>query len=187
MSPLSFANSDGRSQSDNLNKKLIRDHVTKYFHSRKQGKGVQIKSPQPRLISPKIQLDSQPELGIGESSVSSFTDEEELEDPAFPDTITTSAQTSDQSTPPLFTDQVSPDEVWSVNRSADQAFEPEIEQIRQIKPAATPGLPKSGTSIEKNTKNRLVKEGKVIIELQPPQFLSNSTCSGKCPCDTKIH
>jgi hypothetical protein len=60
-----------------------------------------------------MQLNSQPELGIGDSSVPSFTDdEEELEDPAFPDTITTSAQTSDQSAPLPFTHSVSPDGVY---------------------------------------------------------------------------
>jgi hypothetical protein len=159
MSPLSFVNSDGSHQSGSLNQKLIRDHVTKYFHPRKQGKGDHIEKQQPRMILPEMQLNSQPKLGIGDSSVPSFTDdEEELEDPAFPDTITTSAKTSDQGVPPPFTDQVSPDEVFSANGSADQAFEPEIEQIRQIEPAAIPDLPKSGASREKKTKSGKLKE-----------------------------
>jgi hypothetical protein len=188
MSALFFVNSDGSNQTDSLNKKLVRDHVTKYFHPRKQGKWDHIEKQQPRRIAPKIQLEFQPELGVGTSSVTSFIDdEEELEDPAFPNTNTAPGQTSDQSVPPSFSNPVIPDEICSVNGSANQGFEPEIDQIHHIKPAAILGLPKSGTQREKNTKAGLLKEGKVIIELQPRQFLSNSPCSRKFPCDTKAH
>jgi hypothetical protein len=188
MSPLSFVNSDGSHQTDNLNKKLVRDHVTKYFHPRKQRKGDHIEKQQPRRIAPKMQLEFQPVLGVGASSVPSFIDDkEELVDPAFSDTITASAQTSEQSEPPHFTHQGSSDGVCSPNKSRDEDFGPENDQIRQIESSGIPDRPKSGTLREKNAKTGLLKEGKVIIELRPPQFLSNSACSRKSPCDTKIY
>jgi hypothetical protein len=111
-----------------------------------------------------MQLNSQPELGIGDSSVPSLDDEEELEDPAFPDTITTSAQTSDQSAPLPFTHSVSPDGVYSPDGGPDQDFEPENDPIPQTERAAILDLPESGTSRKKNIKTGLLKEGKLILE-----------------------
>jgi hypothetical protein len=74
------------------------------FTQENRAKEIISKKYQPRMIAPKMQLNSPLESGIGDTSVSSFTDdEEELEDPAFPDTITASAQTSDQSAPPPYT------------------------------------------------------------------------------------
>lgn len=112
MSSLSFVNSDGSHQSDSLNKKLVRDHVTKYFHPRKQVKG---RSYGKTITENDCTQDSaQFPAGIRyrrQLRTSSNDGEEELEDPAFPDTITTSAQTSDQGAAPQLTDQVSPDEV----------------------------------------------------------------------------
>jgi hypothetical protein len=75
------------------------------FTQENRAKEIISKKHQPRMIAPKMQLNSQPESSVGgDTSVSSFTDdEEELEDPTFPDTITASAQTSDQSAPPPYT------------------------------------------------------------------------------------
>ena len=60
MSPLSFVHSDGTSKTENQNKKLVRSHVSKYFHPKKPG----LKRPQrqavggrqPRLLAPNTQL-----------------------------------------------------------------------------------------------------------------------------------
>lgn len=56
MSPLSFVHSDGSTTTNTLNKKLVRSHVSKYFHPKKQEQKKRKQQPihhcQPRLIAP---------------------------------------------------------------------------------------------------------------------------------------
>lgn len=113
MSPLSFIHADGSSRSDSLNKKLVRAHVSKYFHPKKQGKQAQLNQvggQQPRLLAPIGQLTIQPRLQNAEDiTISSLNeDRNELEE-AFPDTITAVTQSSKFISPESLADNISLD------------------------------------------------------------------------------
>jgi hypothetical protein len=158
MSPLSLVHVDGSNRSDATNKKLVRAHVSKYFHPKKQGKQAQRLEPptsqHPRLLAPH---NIQPKPATNDTIACSLDDRNRLEDQYF------LAPHSREVSPASFADTVSSSGfIGAADFDQNSWLEEDGKSDEAIEPAAVVDLLKSGVSREKNLRIGWLQEGRVI-------------------------
>lgn len=159
MAPLSFVYSDGSAQCDNLNRKIVRSHVSKHFHPKKKGTQAQKLEPfgsqQPRLIAPNHHRLSP---GNGSSNLIDHESKSEELNSLISDTL--DAKVCEQNHPSALKDTINLD--YEVSETSDDDFQ--LESTRrdgQIEPTTARGRLRSGT--ERNIRIGWLKEGSADV------------------------
>lgn len=161
MAPLSFVYSDGTAECDSLNRRIVRSHVSKHFHPKKNGQQFQqlghIGRSEPRLIAPN----HPPLYPIGEST-HIFVDnrDDDAEEQTLPIRAQNNKASSRHPSPASHIDSFSFEDDLS-DGPADNLKPQKDESSSQIESNAVMGLVRSGASKEKNIRIAWLKEGRI--------------------------